>query len=83
MQLLDYVNGKRGEQTRLAEILGIDSVLIHQWAHGKRDVPIERCVPLEAATQGEVMRWDLRPDDWHEIWPELIKRKGAPALPRS
>jgi len=27
------------------------------------------------------MRWDLRPNDWHEIWPEFIRRKGAPPVP--
>jgi DNA-binding transcriptional regulator YdaS (Cro superfamily) len=34
-------------------------------------VPIERCVPIERATNGAVTRKDLRPDDWQEIWPEL------------
>ncbi|WP_042337319.1 hypothetical protein [Paraburkholderia fungorum] len=24
-----------------------------------------------------VMRWDLRPDDWHEVWPELIDHPCA------
>lgn len=24
--------------------------------------------------------WDLRPDDWHLIWPELIKTPGAPDI---
>jgi hypothetical protein len=28
-----------------------------------------------------VARWDLRPDDWHRIWPELIGAEGAPPLP--
>jgi hypothetical protein len=26
---------------------------------------------------GAVMRWDLRPDDWHIIWPELIDHPCA------
>ena len=34
-------------------------------------MPIERCVPIERATNGAVTRKDLRPDDWQEIWPEL------------
>ncbi len=27
------------------------------------------------------MRWDLRPNDWHLIWPELIGTDGAPKIP--
>lgn len=27
---------------------------------------------LEAHTAGAVTRRDLRPDDWHRIWPELV-----------
>jgi len=28
-------------------------------------------VSIERATDGAVTRKDLRPEDWHEIWPEL------------
>lgn len=38
------------------------------------------CVLIERATAGDVRRWDLRPDDWHLIWPELIGQPGAPAV---
>ncbi|MDB5975187.1 MAG: hypothetical protein JWR07_1947 [Nevskia sp.] len=27
------------------------------------------------------MRWDLRPNDWYLIWPELIGVEGAPSVP--
>ena len=36
------------------------------------------CVLVEKYSGCAVMRWDLRPDDWHRIWPELVGRKGAP-----
>ncbi len=36
---------------------------------------------LELHTAGQVMRWDMRPADWHVIWPELRTRPGAPAVP--
>jgi hypothetical protein len=29
------------------------------------------------------MRWDLRPNDWHLIWPELAKNPSAPPVPRA
>jgi DNA-binding transcriptional regulator YdaS (Cro superfamily) len=36
---------------------------------------------IAIATDSEVHVWDLRPDDWHLIWPELIGVDGAPAVP--
>jgi DNA-binding transcriptional regulator YdaS (Cro superfamily) len=37
-----------------------------------RGVPISQCSAIESATSGAVTRRDLRPDDWHRIWPELV-----------
>lgn len=70
MKLLDYVK-TRATQRELAAKLGITPVLINQWANGKRPIPPERCVEIERATNGEVTRPELRPDDWERIWPEL------------
>lgn len=55
---------------------------IRQWRHGYADrIPgPENCVAIERATGGAVRRWDLRPDDWHRIWPELIGVEGAPEI---
>lgn len=55
---------------------------IRQWQHKYADrIPSpENCVAIERATGGAVMRWDLRPDDWDRIWPELIGTEGAPAV---
>jgi DNA-binding transcriptional regulator YdaS (Cro superfamily) len=41
---------------------------------------LRTCAPglataIEQATEGAVTRRDLRPDDWHLIWPELAKGK--------
>jgi DNA-binding transcriptional regulator YdaS (Cro superfamily) len=56
-------------------------VLISQWANRVRQIPIERCPAIERATGGAVTRRDLRPDDWHVIWPELAEREPSPELP--
>jgi DNA-binding transcriptional regulator YdaS (Cro superfamily) len=37
----------------------------------------ELCVSIEQATNGEVTRQELRPDDWAAIWPELAEKVGA------
>ncbi|MFN4328325.1 MAG: transcriptional regulator [Limnobacter sp.] len=55
-------------------------MLISQWSK-TRPIPLDRCVPIERATDGQVMRWDLRPDDWWEIWPELVCHPNAPEVP--
>jgi hypothetical protein len=37
-------------------------------------------VQWERESQFAVRRWDLRPGDWHRIWPELVGTEGAPAV---
>jgi DNA-binding transcriptional regulator YdaS (Cro superfamily) len=61
------------KQTDLAEKLGISQGLVSMYSSGARTVPIERCVEIERATDGQVTRQELRPDDWHKIWPELVE----------
>lgn len=70
MNLDKYLTDKSA--TDLAREIGVHPVLISQWRTGIRPTPIERCVPIEKATGGLVTRKDLRPDDWAQIWPELI-----------
>jgi DNA-binding transcriptional regulator YdaS (Cro superfamily) len=73
MKLFDYVS-KHGSKTELARAIGAQPQLVWQWATGVRPVPLERCVPIEVATEGVVSREELRPDDWQNIWPELVNR---------
>ncbi len=60
---------------------GLTPAFLSQIARGVRPAPADRCATIEQATDGAVRRWDLRPDDWHRIWPELIGAEGAPPLP--
>lgn len=61
----------------LARKLDISPVLISQWKTGARPIPLERCFSIEQATNGQVTRKDLRPDDWMSIWPELAEKESA------
>mgnify|MGYP002077601733 FL=1 len=70
-----------GSAAVLARALGVSPSAVHEWASGRRPLPIERCVQIERLTATKVRRWELRPDDWHGIWPELIGAEGAPAAP--
>ena len=61
----------------LARKVGVAPSVIYQWKTGVRRVPIIRCADIELATNGQVTRKDLRPDDWHLIWPELKEHANA------
>lgn len=67
-----------GGQAGLSRSLGVTAAAVNQWIKGLRPVPPKHCVAIERATNGAVTRRDLRPDDWHLIWPELAQ-SSAPA----
>jgi DNA-binding transcriptional regulator YdaS (Cro superfamily) len=60
-----------GSQAGLAKAIDVVPAIVHQWRSGVRPVPVQHCLAIERATAGAVSRRDLRPDDWHLIWPEL------------
>jgi DNA-binding transcriptional regulator YdaS (Cro superfamily) len=78
MDLRTYTQSLRGAASALAAAIAAPPALVSQWANGTRPVAPERCVAIERATHGAVMRWDLRPNDWRDIWPELAERPDAP-----
>ena len=82
MDLNDYLSKPHSPSaTDFAKSLGLNPDQVRQWRHrhnGRQPSP-ENCVAIEQATAGDVTRQDLRPDDWHLIWPELAKPKRKPA----
>jgi len=81
MTLSEFLKGERGRMAEVAARAGISVAFLSQIAGGARGTPAERAADLERATDRAVRRWDLRPDDWHRIWPELIGADGAPDVP--
>lgn len=72
-----------GGQAALAAAIGVKQQHVWNWLNrGDGTVPTDHCAAIEQATNSAVMRWDLRPSDWWRIWPELIGKKGAPAIPK-
>jgi DNA-binding transcriptional regulator YdaS (Cro superfamily) len=73
----------RGGLAALAAGLDRSTVYLLQLAARQdgREAGPELAVRIEQATAGAVRRWDLRPADWHRIWPELIGAEGAPTIP--
>lgn len=61
-----------GGPAQMARLLGVTVQAVCFWRDGKRSLPIQHCTAIEQATASAVTRKDLRPDDWAQIWPELI-----------
>ena len=70
---------ERGQKKELADALGVSSAYLYQMATARRPVPPDLAPTIEQNTGNSVRRWDLRPDDWHRIWPELVGAPGAPS----
>jgi DNA-binding transcriptional regulator YdaS (Cro superfamily) len=68
-----------GGLTSLANSMAVPPQVVVNWR--ARGVPLAHCAELETVTGGAVRRWEMRPDDWHKVWPELIGTDGAPAVP--
>lgn len=62
MKLLEYLSSVRGRVNELAEEINAPAALISQWKNGSRQVPAERCIDIERATDGAVTCEELRPD---------------------
>lgn len=62
-----------GSQAELARIMGVTPAMVNQLIKGHRPVPIEHCLAIERATNGQVTRQALRPDDFLKIWPDLAR----------
>lgn len=71
MNLKDYLSTPTVNRSEFARAVGVSPAVAYQWETNRRPVPVERCFAVERATKGVVTRRDLRPDDWHLIWPEL------------
>ncbi|MDS1141738.1 helix-turn-helix domain-containing protein [Pusillimonas sp. SM2304] len=61
-----------GSASALARAINVTPQAVCFWRDGRRKTPAEQCAAIERATGGAVTRKDLRPDDWHRIWPELV-----------
>jgi len=65
--------------TALARAIDMSPIYLSQIVNKGLRINPTRCVAIEMATQGVVRRPDLRPDDWHLIWPELVSARAPSA----
>ena len=72
MDLKNYIDSLEwGGAKNLADKLGVSKSFLSQMASGASSKSQKRCVEIEVEKYGKVTRKDLRPSDWHKIWPEL------------
>jgi DNA-binding transcriptional regulator YdaS (Cro superfamily) len=79
MNLREYLSRSNRSASDLADVLKVSPAQLSQWRTGYRVPDSRSCVAIEQATNGQVRRWDLRPCDWRDIWPELADHPNAPA----
>ncbi len=68
--------------SRVAEMVGgsVRRQHVEYWIKADR-LPVRVAAAFERITNGHGRRWDLFPEAWHRIWPELIGTEGAPPIP--
>lgn len=76
---MQHVIDRLGGTSAVARLLGLSAPSVHFWR--ARGIPLGRCLDIERKNTHGVRRWDLRPNDWHLIWPELVHVDGAPPIP--
>jgi DNA-binding transcriptional regulator YdaS (Cro superfamily) len=81
MDLRDWLDQEKGRGARLAAAMGVSPAFVSQIVMRARPAPAEHCVVIERESGGAVKRWEVRPADWHRIWPELIGSESAPPVP--
>ena len=72
MDLKNYLIESDTKKAEFARAINVSAALLHQWIKGIRPVASQHCPAIEKQTGGKVTRKELRPDDWHKIWPELV-----------
>lgn len=76
MSIPSYAPGKRRE---IALRVGIDEQYLYQIARGLKTASPALARQISLADPS-VRLWQLRPGDWHLIWPELVGTEGAPCV---
>ncbi|MFZ6734725.1 transcriptional regulator [Undibacterium sp. Ji42W] len=73
MHLKQYIQLERGRATMLAKGIDVSPSYLSQLASGAAPIQPKLAVRIECLTNGQVHRKDLFPNDWSEIWPELVR----------
>lgn len=75
MDLNKYLSQPSESLTAMAKELGTSPAYLYQMATGRRSVSIKYVKQIKEYTNGRVTEKDMRPKDWHLIWPDLKASK--------
>lgn len=73
MNALEKAIAHTGGVGKLAAAIGVSQPVVSNWRARGTTPDAALCVAIERATSGAVTRRELRPDDWADIWPELVE----------
>jgi DNA-binding transcriptional regulator YdaS (Cro superfamily) len=78
MTLIEYINSLSPEdRSRFEGVAGTSIGYLRKAASAKQVLGAATCVGVERASGGVITRKQLRPEDWHLIWPELAAPEAA------
>ena len=80
MTLSEWLELERGRGAAVAAAIGKTPAFVSQMALRVRPVPADKAPAISRCTDNMVQLWELRPHDWHRIWPELVGSEGAPPV---
>jgi DNA-binding transcriptional regulator YdaS (Cro superfamily) len=79
MRLSEYIKRfSREEREQFAFACGTTVGHLNNVAGRHRTASAALTRSIARQTGGAVPEWELRPDDWHVIWPELQQDAAAP-----
>ncbi|MDK6077917.1 transcriptional regulator [Massilia varians] len=73
---------KLGGPTAVAKLLNVKPPSVHAWKTG--GIPDDKLIRLAPTLEkaGIATRRELRPNDWQQIWPELVDQSAPEAEPQ-
>ena len=69
------------QRRELAALAGMSDRYLDHCLTGRAQMRPANAVRVVGLSKGLLREWHLRTHDWHEVWPHLIGRKGAPEVP--
>ncbi|MGF6806265.1 hypothetical protein OKW30_001391 [Paraburkholderia sp. Clong3] len=71
----------RDEQAAFAIACGTTIGYLRKAISTGTELGVPLCCDIERESAFRVTRFDLRPDNWHRNWPDLIGKPGSPPVP--
>lgn len=73
MNLDQYLSSGGMSGVDFANSIGISPAYLYHIANGRRAFPVQLVKKAIEVSSGKLSEKTLRPDDWHQIWPELAQ----------